>query len=184
MARRKILPRSEWWWQKKMTIMMRRRSNHNELEDLENRKNDTIFPNNDPAYKMTMTRMTVRVYSAWTAQICHALDLVLHWQLECSHEMVCMLRKLLECNCWSLNSGYAREIGSLKKGCCLESRGWKIFRISCGGTGPGGGGRDKQKAREKIAEQRIWGRIFAERLERDRENFLLGKQKDLFKSKK
>ena len=81
--------------------------------------------------------MTVRVYFAWTAQICHALDLVLHWQLECSHEMVCMLRKLLECNCWSLNSGYGREIGSVKKGCCLESRGWRIFSIA--------------------REQRIWG---------------------------
>ena len=46
------------------------------------------------------------------------------------NEMVCMLRKLLECNCWSLNSGYGREIGSLKKGCCLESRGCKIFCIA------------------------------------------------------
>ena len=49
---------------KKMTIMMRRRSNHNELEDLENRKNDTIFPNNDPAYMIMMTGMILRVHFA------------------------------------------------------------------------------------------------------------------------
>ena len=66
----------------------------------------------------------------------------------------------------------------------LRKQRMEDFLYSSWGTGPGGGGRDKQKAREKIAEQRIWGRIFAERLERDKENFLLGKQKDLFKSKK
>ena len=66
----------------------------------------------------------------------------------------------------------------------LRKQRMEDFSYILWGDGARGGGRDKQKAREKIAEQRIWGRIFAERLERDRENFLLGKQKDLFKSKK
>ena len=55
---------------KKMTIMMRKKH-----KGLENRKNDTIFPKDDPAFMILMTRMTVLL----KFECYQLLDFAMHW---------------------------------------------------------------------------------------------------------